>query len=118
MVTLESIAGAALRRDNLVLRSLTQDFLREHPRLNAIPRPKTTNSQLLTIAAALLELFALRTGQDAPSWTREIGAMSEPMFLVEAATRMRNLRTLCELEFPEPLRKRRIYAPPEFLTFA
>ena len=118
MVTLESVADAALRRDNLALRSLAQDFLRDHPRLDAVPRPTTINSQLLTVAAALLELFALRAGQAAPSWTLEIGPMLKPMYLVEAAARMKNLRALCERESPEPLRKRGLYAPPEFLTLA
>ena len=118
MVTLESLAGAALRCDNLSLRSLAQNFLRDHPRLDAVPRPTTTDPQVLTIAAALVELFALRAGQPAPSWSLEIGAMSTPMYLVEAASRMKNLRKLCELESPEPLRKRGLYAPPEFLTFA
>ena len=118
MVTLESVADAALRRDNLTLRSLAQDFLRDHPRLEAVPRPTIIDSPLLTVAAALLELFALRAGQAAPSWTLEIGAMLKPMYLVEAAARMKNLRALCELESPEPLRKRGLYAPPEFLTFA
>ena len=118
MVTLESVADAAWRRDGLELRRLTQNFLRDHPKLDEVPRPTTINSQLLTIAAALLELFALRAGQSAPSWTLEIGAMVKPMYLVEAAARMKNLRALCELESPEPLRKRGLYAPPQFLTFA
>lgn len=118
MVSLESVADAAWRRDNLELRRLTQDFLRDHPRLDAVPRPTTTNAQLLTIAAALLELFALRAGQRSPGWTLEIGAMPTPMYLIEAASRMKNLRTLCERESPEPLRKRGLFAPPEFLTFA
>ena len=118
MVTLESVADAAWRRDSLELRRLTQDFLRDHPRLDEVPRPTTTNLQLLTVAAALVELFALRAGQRYPSWTLEIGAMPTPMYLLEAASRMKNLRKLCELESPEPLRKRRLYAPPQFLTFA
>ena len=118
MVTLESLADAAWRRDHLELRGLTQDFLRDHPRLDALPRPTTTNSELLTIAAALVELFALRAGQGAPDWTSEVGALATPMYLIEAASRMKNLRTLCERESPEPLRKRGLYAPPAFLTFA
>ncbi|MCG8353644.1 MAG: hypothetical protein MI924_38260 [Chloroflexales bacterium] len=118
MVTLERIAEAALQRDGLRLRSLVQDFLRDYPQLEAIPRPATENMQLLGTAAALLELLADRAGQPAPSWTQEVGAVPEPLFLLEAATRLKRLRALCEAEAPEPLRKRGLYAPPDFLSFA
>ena len=117
MVTLEALAETALRRDSLHLRSLVQDFVREHPQLTTIPRPHSADLQLLGTAAGLLELLAQRTGQAAPAWTDEIGAVPEPVFLLEAATRMKHLRVLCEAEAPEPLRKRGLYAPPDFLTF-
>ena len=117
MVTLEALAETALRRESLQLRSLAQDFVRDHPQLTNIPRPAIDNPQVLGTAAGLLELLAQRTGQAAPAWTREIGAVPEPMFLLEAATRMRRLRALCEAEAPEPLRKRGLFAPPDFLTF-
>jgi len=118
MVSLENVAAAALRRDNLSLRSLVQDFLRDHPRLQTVPRPQTEDQEILGIAAGLLELMAQRTGQAAPDWTRDIGAMPKPFILLEAALRMKRLRALCEAESPEPLRKRGLYAPPNFLTFA
>jgi len=118
MVTLEMLAEAALQRDNLSLRSQVQDFVRDHPQLTAISRPQSDNQQILGIAAALLELLAERTGKPAPAWTRDIGAVPEPVFLLEAAMRMKRLRALCEAESPEPLKKRGLYAPPDFLTFA
>lgn len=118
MVTLEALAETALQRDSLLLRSLVQDFVRDHPQLTRVPRPRIDNQQILGTAAALLELLAQRTGQAAPAWTREIGAVPEPVFLLEAAARMKRLRALCETEAPEPLRKRGLYAPPDFLTFA
>lgn len=118
MVTLETLAETALRRDSLQLRSLVQDFVRQHPQFTAIARPRTENQQILGTAAALLELLAQRIGRPAPAWTRDIGPVPMPMFLLEAATRMPRLRLLCETESPEPLRKRGLYAPPDFLTFA
>lgn len=118
MATLEALAEAALRWDNLQLRSLVQDFLRADTLLSAIPRPQIDDPRVLTIAAALVELFAQRAGQAAPTWTREVDGLPEPFFLLEAATRMKRLRALCETESPEPLRKRGLYAPPDFLSFA
>jgi hypothetical protein len=118
MVTLEALAKTALQRDSLRLRSLALDSVREHPELASVPRPSTSDQQILATAAALLELFAQRAGQPVPAWTRDVGPVLEPVFLLEAATRMKRLRALCETEAPEPLRKRGLYAPPDFLTFA
>lgn len=118
MVSLEIVAQAALRRDALELRSLVQEFLRDQPELVAVSRPQTEDQEILGIAAGLIELLAQRSGQAAPSWTSEIGPMPKPFVMLEAATRMKWLRALCEAESPEPLRKRGLYAPPDFLTFA
>lgn len=116
-VTPESLAEAALRYDALRLRSLAQDLLRESPRLATVARPQTEDPQVLGTAAALTELLAERTGQPAPEWTRSIGRVPNPTFLVKAADRMQNLRALCETEAPEPLRRRGLFAPPDFLSF-
>jgi hypothetical protein len=118
MVTVEPLVEAALQRDNLQLRRLAQDLLHSETRLAHVPKPQTHDQRALAVAAALLELLAERSGQPAPAWTDNIGAAAEPMFLLEAATRMSHLRTLCETEAPLPLKKRRLYAPPNFLTFA
>src|SRR5687768_4396208 len=115
---LESMTEAALRRDGLGLRSLVQDFLGRHSNLSAVSRPESEDLQLLGTAAALIELLAERRGQAAPAWASAVGGVPEPMFLLEAASRMSRLRSLCETESPEPLRRRGLYAPPDFLTFA
>ena len=118
MVRLDELASAALNRDCLRLRSLVQDLMRESPRLSELPQPQVSDTQLLIVAAALVELLAERTGQPAPSWTATVGAMPQPFFLVAAAERMVSMRRLCEQESPEPLRKRGLLAPPQFLTWA
>lgn len=118
MVTIEPIAEAALQRDGLQLRHLTQALLRACADLSVVPRPRTSDPRVLAVAAALLELLAGRRNQPAPAWTSEIGTLEEPIFLLEAAARMPRLRRLCETEAPEPLRTRGIYAPPNFLEFA
>ena len=118
MVELDAVATAALERDNLRLRSLVQDMLQESPQLEAWPEPKTRDPQLLSIAAGLVELLALRRHQPPPAWATAIGAAPEPYFLLKTATRLKRLRDLCLNEAPEPLRKRNLYAPPNFLEFA
>ena len=118
MVTLEALAQTALDRDGLRLRSLAQDFLLENPRLSGYARPATDNQRILAIAASLIELFAQRLNQPAPIWTRDIGPIDEPFYLLESAKTLKRLRALCENESPLPLRRRHFYAPPNFLEFA
>lgn len=118
MVTIEQLAEAALNGESLLLRSLTQDLLHKRPSLSEYPKPQSDDSRLLAAVASLVELFALRLGQTPPPWTKEIGALPEPIYLLKSATSMKRLRELCETQSPEPLRKRGFYAPPNFLEFA
>ena len=118
MELIEEIAQAALNRDSLQLRSLVQDFVRSNIKIASLPKPKTTDKRLIVMTAAITELLATRVGEPAPNWTKEIGSLSEPFFLLESASRMKRLRILCETESPEPLRKRLLFAPPNFLEFA
>lgn len=118
MVTIEQLAAAALNGESLLLRSLTQDLLREKPCLSDYPKPQTSDSRLLAAAASLIELLALRLRQPPPLWTQDVGALPEPVYLLKAAANMKRLRVLCETQAPEPLRKRGFYAPPNFLEFA
>jgi hypothetical protein len=118
MVRIEQLAEAAINQDAFLLRSLTQDLLRERPTLRDFSRPKGVDFRTLAAAASLIELLAERSHQEPPAWTREIGALPEPIHLVRAAATMKHLRALCEEESPEPLRKRGFYAPPNFLESA
>jgi len=118
MVTIEQLAEFALNGDSLKLRSLYQDIVMAKPCLSDFPRPTTNDERLLATAASLAELLAERLGQSPPDWAQTIGPLSEPVHLVASAATMKRLRYLCETESPEPLRKRRLYAPPNFLQFA
>jgi hypothetical protein len=117
MEPIEQLAEAALQRDSLRLRSLVQDLTRAHTDWSSLPRPSTNDTRLLAIAASLAELLAERQNQNHPAWTKDVGALNEPFFLVRSAETMRRLRVLCETQSPEPMRKRRLYAPPNFLEF-
>ena len=118
MNPIEQVAEAALQRDSLRLRSLVQDMLRVKTNWSDLPRPTTSDARLLAIAASLAELLAERQNQIPAAWTKEIGALSEPFFLLRSAETMKRLRVLCETQSPEPMRKRQLYAPPNFLEFA
>jgi hypothetical protein len=117
MSDLEILARAAANRDSLQLRALTLEFLENHKTFDHIVMPDIQDKKLLAIAAALLELFATRQGQQAPSWVHGVGN-TEPFFLVAAAERMPRLRELCLTESPPELQRHGLYAPPNFLEFA
>ena len=117
MNLLEQLAEAALLRDSLSVRSLVQDMLRSGVVLAEIERPATQDARLLGIAASFAELLAERHNQQPPAWTKEIGPLPEPYFLLRHAETMKRLRLLCQTQSPEPLRRRRLYAPPHYLDY-
>ncbi|MBL8079949.1 MAG: hypothetical protein JNM55_18420 [Anaerolineales bacterium] len=118
MELIEQLAEAALQRDSLRLRSLVQDIARANVNWSLILRPKTNDLRLLALSASLAELLASRQKQEPPAWTKEIDALQEPFYLLQSAEKMKRLRLLCETQSPEPMRKRLLYAPPNFLEFA
>ena len=77
MVTLEALANTALQRDSLRLRSLALDFMREHPELASVPRPSTSDQQVLATAAAHPP-FAPSSLAAAPTTTSTAGSI-KPM---------------------------------------
>lgn len=117
MVRIEDIARAALSYEALTVRDLIQDLLRDRPDWASIPRPVAVDEKTLVVAAALLELLALRSGAEPAAWTREIGPAKDPIHLLRAAATMPRTRARVEAESPEPLRMRNVFAPAEYATF-
>src|SRR5207237_3287974 len=106
MVNIEQIAAAALAGDALGARGLTQDWIKSNPDIANCAAPTNPDISIRALSAALIELFAERLGQKAPVWSEQIGALPTPLFLVQAAARMRRLHELCQRESPPPLRRR------------
>lgn len=102
----------------MLARSLVQDWMSTGPDLSNEPFPSTSDIRVRTVAAGLVELFAERFGQRPPHWTADVGPLPEPLHLLRAAATMSRLRRLCEEQSPYPLKKRGLFAPPEFLSFA
>lgn len=68
-----------------------------------------------TVAAGLAELLAERAGVPPPSWAAQVPGSPEEIWLVEL-DRMPRLAARVRTESPEPLRRRRVFAPADFLT--
>lgn len=83
-----------------------------------VARPADMDAEHLAVAAGVVELRAKRSGRASPSWTRDVGERPKRSYLVRAPETMPRLRRACEQEGPEPLRRRQIMAPSEFLSVA
>jgi hypothetical protein len=115
---LRDLVEALLARDARKARQWAADAARKAVTWTDVPRPIGWSAQELAVAAGVVELFASRSQQTPPSWTATVGCAPDPLYLVRAAETMPRLRLSCETEGPEPLRVRRIYAPPDFMTAA
>lgn len=113
--TLADAACAALRGDHLVVRQWAIDNLRGQVTWSELGRPEI-RGDALSIAAALVELMAGRAGQAAPGWAADVPAASESIYFVPGT--LPRSREVSETDGPEPLRRRRIYAMPNYLAFA
>lgn len=83
-----------------------------------VEKPDDASLQELAVAAGVVEMFAQRRGEAPPAWTRSVASAPQSIHLVKAALTMPRLRATCEREGPEPLRRRGLFAPPDFLTIA
>lgn len=117
MAKIEELAIAVLEYDSLLARTLVQVYYDLKLALTHIEKPVTEDSDILVTSAALIEMLSMRRGQNPPDWTKDVGPLVHSRFLLKAATSMQRLRRLCETEAPEPLRKRGLFAPPNFLEF-
>jgi hypothetical protein len=117
-VRLEDLVDALLRYDPVTARQWVADAARQRLEWRCIPEPSGLDSTGMAVAAGIAELLASRAGQLAPDWTAAVPPAREPFLLVRAAAHMPRLRRVCEIEGPEPLHKRHLLAPPDFLTAA
>ena len=115
---IRDLTAALAARDALAARAWMLDARRCGFDRSAVELPQGVGEVELAIAAAVVELVAGREGAVPPAWTASVPALSVAVYLVKAAGTMPRLRRLCEEQGPEPLRRRKLFAPPEFLTAA
>jgi len=117
-VDLNDLVGALLRFDGLSARQWLADAARSGLVWSEVPVPVGLDATERAVAAGVAELLASRAGQSPPGWTAAIPPAPEKLFLVRAAATMPRLRAVCEQDGPEPLRRRGLLAPPDFLSIA
>lgn len=115
---LRELVAALVARDALSARQWVADARRARLDWSAVQEPAGLDSMERAVAAGVVELLAARSGHPAPEWTSAVPPSPRAFFLVRAAESMPRLRKSCEEEGPWDLRRRRILAPPDFLTNA
>ena len=115
---LRDLVRALIQYDTLAARQWVADAARSRLTWTTVPVPQGLDPLGLAVAAGVVELLASRAGQPPPPWTAAVAAAPERIFLVQAAVTMPRLRRACEEDGPEPLRRRGLLAPPDFLTAA
>jgi hypothetical protein len=116
MTPLERIAAQILAKNPFEVRSLAQDYLRRGAPVWSERAPDSNDPEIRAVTAAIADLIATRTAQQAPAWVDQIGRLPMPIYLVEAAATSPKMRARVEQESPEPLRKRNVFAPPAYLA--
>lgn len=117
-MVLRDLVLALQAHDSLTARQWVADAARAQIAWAELEAPQGLDAIGMAIAAGVVELLAGRARQAPPTWTSRVPPLGQPFFLVRSAMSMPRLRRTCELEGPEPLRRRGLLAPPDFLTAA
>lgn len=115
---LRDLVTSLLGREALVARQWIADAPRQGFEWARVPQPEGLDPLALAVAAGIVEMMAEHLAVPPPAWTAGVPAAARRLYLVGAAEVMPRLRRLCEEEGPEPLRRRGLLAPPDFLTAA
>lgn len=115
---IHDLVHALLAGDLLTSRQWVADAQRTGVRWQSLARPVDLNDLEMSVAAAVVELFASRAGQVAPAWTTDIGAVRELLVLDPGLEQMPRSFARAKVAGPESLLKRNIVALPDFLAVA
>ena len=116
MMKLEKLVRAILDNHLVEARQWIADAQRTGMRFDSMPLPPLQSNQERVLAAGLVELLASRDEQMAPSWAGQIGSLPEPFFVGNRLKEMPRSAEEARTNGPEPLRRRNIFASPNFLT--
>jgi hypothetical protein len=112
---LRDLVRAILSGDLLAARQWVADAYRARIQWERVVRPSGLDDREMTVAAAIVELLAARAGMASPPWTLSIGAQREPLFLDPGIQEMPRTLARAMTDGPEPLRRRNLFASPDFL---
>ena len=109
------LTAAILRRDDLSARQMVKDAKRLGFSWANAPAPDFSSRGARAVYAGIVELMADRNGQVPPAWTCDVPASPAPLFLVHATKKSKGLRRDSLSGTPDPLKKRNVFALPDYL---
>jgi hypothetical protein len=112
---LRDLVRAILAGDLLTARQWVADAHRAHIQWDEMGRPSGLDDREMTVAAGLAELLAAREGTSPPRWATLVGPQQEPLFLDPGLEDMPRTLAHAKSDGPEPLRRRNLFAPADFL---
>jgi hypothetical protein len=112
------LVRALLRGDLLHARQLVADARRADCQWDLLPQPVGLSEQELAVAAALIEMLAMRGHTEPPAWTAAVGPLDGLLVLDPGLEQMPRSFARAKLSGPEPLRRRNIVVLPGFLEVA
>jgi len=115
---IHDLVHALLAGDLLTARQWVADAQRTRVGWQDLEQPVDLNEMEMSVAAAVVELLALRAGQMAPSWTTNVGAVRDLLVLDPGLEQMPRSFARAKVAGPESLLKRNIIALPDFLAVA
>ena len=115
---LRELVQALLAGDLLTARQCVADAQRARVSWAQIDQPNDMSSLETTVAAAIVELMAMRGGSEPPVWTAAVGALPEILVLDPGLEQMPRSFAHAKVAGPEPLRRRNLIALPDFLNVA
>ena len=114
-MAIEVLIQSILSGRFLEARQWVADAYRAGVRFDHFLKPALLGQVELALAAGVMELLAEREHQAAPGWTREVGQLPEPFYVGKLAKMPRSAEE-ARRNGPEPLRRRNVFALPNFLT--
>jgi hypothetical protein len=112
------LVHALLAGDLLAARQWVADAQRAHLQWERLAKPQGLSDREMTVAAGIVELLALRIGAAPPSWTSTVGPVNDPLVLDPGLELMPRSFARAKATAPEQLRKRNLFALPDFLAVA
>lgn len=109
------LVRALLAGDLLRARQWVADAQRLQLHWETVERPEGLDARELSVAAGIVEMLATRAGEAPPRWTSEVGASGAELFLDPGLESMPRTLAHARVHSPDGLRKRNLYALPDFL---
>jgi hypothetical protein len=113
---LDELVRAILDGDLLRARQWVSDAYRSSLSWERLELPEGLSEREVAVTAGIAELLASRVGAKPPIWTATLGGLHEPLVLDPGLEKMPRSFARARRDGPEPLRKRNLVAPPDFLA--